>query len=61
MSKWNYLLRTVPNIGDLLKPLEEVIRRQFLTSLTGQNAFNDITRELLALPTRLGGLGIAHA
>ena len=60
MSKWNYLLRTVPNIGDLLKPLEEVIRRQFLTSLTGQNAFNDITRELLALPTRLGGLGIAN-
>ena len=33
---------------------------QFLTSLTGQNAFNDITRELLALPTRLGGLGIAN-
>ena len=60
MSKWNYLLRTVPNIGDLLKPLEEVIRRQFLTSLTGQNAFNDITRELLAFPTRLGGLGIAN-
>ena len=35
MSKWNYLKRTVPNIGDLLKPLEEVIRRKFLTSLTG--------------------------
>ena len=23
MSKWNYLMRTVPNIGDLLKPLED--------------------------------------
>ena len=60
MSKWNYLRRTVPNIGDLLKPLEEVIRRKFLTSLTGRNAFNDVTRELLALPIRLGGLGITN-
>ena len=59
MSKWNYL-RTVPNIGDLLKPLEEVIKRKFLTSLTGQNAFNDVTRELLALPIRLGGLRITN-
>ena len=60
MSKWNYIRRTVPNIGDLLKPLEEVIRRKFLTSFTGQNAFNDVTRELLALPIRLGGLGITN-
>ena len=60
MSKWNYLTRTVPNIGNLLQPLEEVIRRKFLPSLTGQNAFNDVTRDLLALPIRLGGLGIAN-
>ena len=33
-------------------------RQKFLTSLTGQNAFNDATRELLALQVRLGGLGI---
>ena len=48
------------NIDNLLKPLEEVIRQKFLTSLTGQNAFNDLTRDLLALPIRLGGLGIAN-
>ena len=60
VSKWNYLTRTVPNIGNLLQPLEEVIRRKFLPSLTGQNAFNDVTRDLLALPIRLGGLGIAN-
>ena len=50
MSKWTYLTRAIPNIGDLLSPLEDVIRQKFLTSLTGQNAFNDITRELMALP-----------
>ena len=60
MSKWTYLTRTTPNIGNLFSPLKEVIRRKFLTSLTCQNAFNDVTRELLALPVRLGGLGISN-
>lgn len=40
--------------------MEEVIRWKFLTSLTGQNAFNDVIRELLALPVRLGSLGITN-
>ena len=49
ISKWNYLTRTLPHIGNLLKPLKEVIRQRFLTSLTSQNAFNDVTCDLLAL------------
>ena len=49
-----------PQISDLFSPLKNVIRRKFLISLTGQNAFNDITRELMALPVRLGGLGITN-
>ena len=28
--------------------------------LTGQNAFNDVTQEVMALPVRLGGLGITN-
>ena len=51
----NYAQRWRP-----FSPLEEVIRRKFLTSLTGQNAFDDVTRELLALPVHLGGLGITN-
>ena len=47
MSKWTYLTRAIPNIGDLLSPLEDVIRWKFLTSLTRQNVFNDVTRELM--------------
>ena len=46
---------TTPNIADLIKPLEETIRKVFLPNLTGQN---DMERDMLALPTRLGGLGI---
>ena len=57
-SRWTYLARTTPNIETLLKPLEETIRKVFLPNLTGQVSFNDIMRDLLALPARLGGLGI---
>ena len=60
MSKWTYLTRTMSNVGDLFSQLEEVIRWKFLTSLTGQNAFSDVTRELLALPVHLGGLRITN-
>ena len=31
-----------------------------LSGLTGQNVVNDVTRELMALPVRLGGLGITN-
>ena len=55
-SKWTYLARTTPNIEYLIKPLEETIRKVFLPNLTGQNAFNDMERDLLALPARLGDL-----
>ena len=59
-SKWSYLSRTIPDIGNLLQPLEDAIRLHFLPKLTGQNPFNDTERELMALPARLGGLGISN-
>ena len=59
-SRWTYLSRTIPNIEDMMKPLETTIRQHFLPSLTGQNPFNDQYRDLLALPARLGGLGITN-
>ena len=35
-GKWAYIARTIPNVENLFKPLEEVIRKQFLPSVTGQ-------------------------
>ena len=58
ITKWTYLARTIPNIADLFKPLEDVIHQRFLPAITGQNAFNDDNRDLMALPSCLGGLGI---
>ena len=57
-SKWVYLARTMENIGSLLQPLEDIIRTKFIPTLCGRPAPNDELRDLLALPCRLGGLGI---
>ena len=58
--KWTYLIRTIPDISVHIQPLEDAIRHKFLPSLTGQNALNDETRELMALPVRREGLGIIN-
>ena len=56
-SRWVYVARTIPNIGHLLQPLEELLRTKFIPSLT---APSDLERELLALPARLEGLGLLN-
>ena len=35
-SRWIYLARTVPGIGELFLPLEDKIRQNFIPALTGQ-------------------------
>ena len=57
-SKWSYLTRTTPNIGELLTSLEQAIRSRLIPKLTGREAPNDPKRRLFALPTRLGGLDL---
>jgi hypothetical protein len=52
-----FLMRTTPGIEDLLQPLEEAIAQEFIPAITGREVSDEI-RELLALPPRLGGLGI---
>ena len=49
--------------GDLtshLQPLESEICKSFLPSLSGRPSPSDDVRALLALPARLGGLGIVN-
>ena len=58
--QWSYLARTISNIGDLFPPLEEAIRFQLLPAITGRDAFSDLERDLFALPTRMGELGITN-
>ena len=53
-----YVMRTTPNISNLLSPLEESIQHKLIPTITGRNAITDAERKLLALPCRLGGLGL---
>ena len=59
-SHWTYLLRTIPDIEDLLLPLESAIHQHLIPALTGRPPCPSLERELLALPVRLGGLGLCN-
>ena len=55
-SRWNYLMRTMPEINRELQALEDAIRLEFIPALTGQNHLSDEQHNLLALPARTGVL-----
>ena len=52
--KWNYYMRTIPNLSDHLQPLEDVISNDFGSKVKG------LVRRLIALPPKLGGMGITN-
>ena len=58
--KWNYILRTIPGITELLQPLEDCIRNEFMVGILNGHICSDDERDLLALPPRMGGLGIIN-
>ena len=57
--RWAYFLRTLPYIEDLLAPLEVAITDALIPSITGHNC-TQVERELLALPVRMGGMGLTN-
>ena len=61
LGRWLYLIRVTDRSANLLlQPLEEAIRTKLIPTLTGQSPLNDNVRHLLALPARLGGMGIIN-
>ena len=48
------VLRTIPEIKELLLPLEDAIHQHFIPALTGRPPCSTIERDLLALPVRGG-------
>jgi hypothetical protein len=59
-SKWSFLSWTTPHISHHFSTLENIIRSNFIPTLTGEPPPNDLNRALFALPARLGGLGISN-
>ena len=61
ISKWVYSIRvTLPFSEDLLQPLENAVSHNLIPALTGQPAPKEKIRALLALPIRLGGMGLVN-
>ena len=58
-GKWLHLTRTVPSISRHLGVLDDILTTFFIPNLTGRPPPNGTDRGLLALPARLGGLGIS--
>jgi len=56
-SRWTHFQRTVPDMSELFKPLENTITDQLTPTLIGQEE-SDAERQILTLPLRHGGLGL---
>ena len=52
-------MRTIPNLSDHLQPFEDTISNDFVPSLFGSKV-KDIVGRLIALPPKLGGMGITN-
>ena len=52
-------MRTLPNIENVLQPLESAIWDVLIPSLIGRNC-SEAGRDLVALPVRMGGLGLIN-
>ena len=57
--RWTYFLRTLPDIQDLLEPLEEAISQVLIPAIVERKC-SKLDRDVLALPVRLGGLGLSN-
>jgi len=54
--RWTYFLTTLPDIDDLLEPLERAIADVLIPPMIGHSCTQS-EQDLLALPVRMGGLG----
>ena len=59
-GKLTFLARTTENAAVQFSTLEDVIRNTFIPKLTGRSPPGKEIRSLLALPARLGGLGLIN-
>ena len=57
--RWTYFMRTLPDIENLLQPLERAISDVLILSLIGRNC-SEAERDLVALPVRMGGLWLIN-
>ena len=57
--RWTYFTRTLPDIENLLQPLERAISDVLIPSLIERNC-SEAERDLVVLPLRMGDLGLIN-
>lgn len=61
INRWTYAVRVCSRLPEgAMESMEERISQRLIPNLTGQPAPNATIRKLLALPPRLGGLGLIN-
>ena len=58
--EWQYLQRTVPEVGTLMDPIEEALREKFFPALFGGEEINADFRKILGHSVNHGGLCIPY-
>ena len=56
--KISFYMHTISGTSTQLKRLDEVVQLEFIPVITGGIFYNEMERKLIALPSKLGGLGI---
>ena len=57
-AEWNFLMRVVPGCDEFLKPLEDSIKNQFISTVTNIYNVSNPQRTLFSLSAKNGRLGI---
>ena len=57
--RWTYFLGSLPDIQDLLEPLENAISHMLIPAITERKC-NKLDKNILALPVCLGGLDVGN-
>ena len=58
-AEWNFLMRVVPGCDEVLKPLEDSKKNQFISTVTNIYNVSNPQRSLFSLSAKNGGLGIS--
>ena len=58
--KWQYLQRTIPQVGALMGPIEKTLREKSLPTLAGGEETDTDFRKILGHSANHGGLGILY-
>ena len=59
-DKFTFFMRTIENIENFILPLDKVIKQKLIPALFNDFRISDELRSLIALPCKLGGVGIIN-